>query len=218
VVDLLERYALIVLPGLVVAEQLGVPLPAVPMLLGFAYMSLHFGATAAALIWVHRSHRSHFALVRTTLVAATGLALAITVPPLFGWHSLIVLSGSMEPTLMTGGMVVDEVITPLDARPGDIVTFKDPLRPRQLTHRLQKVTVEGDTFKMVTLGDANDVPERWSVPRDGHIGRVVAHLPKLGYVRQALSGRYARLGALGMVLLLGATMLVDVWRPRRPEA
>src|SRR5215210_710722 len=46
-------------------------LPAVPMLLGFAYMSLHFGATTAALIWVHRSHRDHFGLVRTTLVIST---------------------------------------------------------------------------------------------------------------------------------------------------
>src|SRR6266545_5690228 len=52
-------------------------LPAVPMLLGFAYMSLHFGATAAALIWVHRSHRDRFGLVRTTLVISTSISLAI---------------------------------------------------------------------------------------------------------------------------------------------
>ncbi len=54
-------------------------LPAVPMLLGFAYMSLHFGATAAALIWVHRSHRDRFGLVRTTLVISTSISLAIYV-------------------------------------------------------------------------------------------------------------------------------------------
>jgi hypothetical protein len=51
--------------------------PAVPMLLGFAYMSLHFGATAVALVWVHRSHRDRFPLVRTTLVVSTAIALAI---------------------------------------------------------------------------------------------------------------------------------------------
>jgi PAP2 superfamily len=54
-------------------------LPALPMLLGFAYMSLHFGATAAALVWVHRSHRDRFALVRTTLVVSTSISLAIYV-------------------------------------------------------------------------------------------------------------------------------------------
>jgi hypothetical protein len=42
-------------------------------------MALHFAATAAALVWVHRSHRDRFALVRTTLVAATGISLAIYV-------------------------------------------------------------------------------------------------------------------------------------------
>jgi hypothetical protein len=62
------------------AVQQGVEqLPVVPMLLGFAYMSLHFGATAAALVWVHRSHRDRFGLVRTTLVVSTAISLAIYV-------------------------------------------------------------------------------------------------------------------------------------------
>jgi len=146
-----------------------------------------------------------------------GMAAIVSLPSVFGYQSLTVISGSMVPTLGVGSIVIDEVISPAEARPGDIVTFKDPLHPRQLTHRLQKVRVEGDTFYMTTLGDANDVPEHWSVPRTGHIGRVVAHLEKLGYVREWLSSRYARLGAMGLVLLLGALLLVDVWRPRRTE-
>ena len=146
-----------------------------------------------------------------------GMAAIVSLPSVFGYRSLTVISGSMVPTLGVGSIVIDEVISPAEARPGDIVTFKDPLHPRQLTHRLQKVRVEGDTFYMTTLGDANDVPEHWSVPRTGHIGRVVAHLEKLGYVREWLSSRYARLGAMGLVLLLGALLLVDVWRPRRSD-
>jgi signal peptidase len=145
-----------------------------------------------------------------------GLMAIMTLPSVFGYQSLTVVSGSMEPTLGTGSVVIDKVISPAEARPGDIVTFQDPTRPRQLTHRLQKVRVEGDTFYMVTLGDANDAPERWTVPRNGQIGRVVAHLPKLGYARAALGTRYARLGALGLVLALGALLLVDMWRPQRP--
>ena len=144
-----------------------------------------------------------------------GMVAIVTLPSLFGYQSLTVVSGSMTPTLGVGSVVIDDVISPAEARPGDIVTFKDPLHPRQLTHRLQKVRVEGDTFYMTTLGDANDAPEHWTVPRTGHIGRVVAHLPKLGYARSWVSSRYARLGAGAIVLLLGALMLVDLWRPRR---
>jgi signal peptidase I len=151
----------------------------------------------------------------TALGLAIGLLAIVTLPGAFGLKSLTVVSGSMEPTLGVGSVVIDEVISPLDARPGDIVTFQDPLRPRQLTHRLQKVRVEGDTAYMVTLGDANDAPERWTVQTDGQIGRVVAHFPKLGYARAALGTRYARLGVLGAVMLLGAFLLVDMWRPGR---
>jgi hypothetical protein len=53
--------------------------PALPGLLGFAYMTLHFLGTAAALVWIHRSHRAQFALVRTTLMVSTAIALAIYV-------------------------------------------------------------------------------------------------------------------------------------------
>jgi len=49
--------------------------PGVPMLLGLAYLSLHFAGTAAALVWVHRRHPDRFPLIRTTVVAATALAL-----------------------------------------------------------------------------------------------------------------------------------------------
>jgi signal peptidase len=175
---------------------------------------------AAAPEWPRAARRAAHACLTFTVWAAVGVAIGliaiVTLPGVFGYQALTVVSGSMEPTLGTGSVVIDEVISPAEARPGDVVTFQDPLRPRQLTHRLQRVRVEGDRFFMVTLGDANDAPERWSVQSDGQIGRVVAHLPKLGYARSALSTRYARLGALGAVLALGALLLVDVWRPRRP--
>ena len=49
--------------------------PALPSLLGIAYIVLHFAATAIALVWVHRARRDSFPIVRTSLIAATGLAL-----------------------------------------------------------------------------------------------------------------------------------------------
>ncbi|MGH2761442.1 MAG: signal peptidase I [Thermoleophilaceae bacterium] len=147
-----------------------------------------------------------------------GFALALTAvvvgPPAFGHRSLTVISGSMEPTLETGSVVVDEVIAPVEARPGDIVTFNDPVRRRQVTHRLRSMRVEGGVAHMVTKGDANDAAERWSVPVTGEIGRVAYQVPKLGYVRALMSTREVRLGLVGMVLLLGVLLLWDLWRPR----
>jgi hypothetical protein len=62
------------------AVQRGVAhFPALPLLLGVAYMTLHAVATVGMLVWVYRAHRERFAIVRTTLVATTSIALAIYV-------------------------------------------------------------------------------------------------------------------------------------------
>src|SRR5262245_3696848 len=49
--------------------------PYLPALLGVAYMTLHLGATTLALRWVYRNRPNAFPLLRTTLIAATALAL-----------------------------------------------------------------------------------------------------------------------------------------------
>ena len=49
--------------------------PFLPALLGFAYMSMHFGVTALGVRWVYRERRQAFPIVRTTLIASTALAL-----------------------------------------------------------------------------------------------------------------------------------------------
>ena len=67
-------------------QQWATRLPLLPVLLGLAYVGLHVGGTILALVWVHRRHREHFALLRTVIVAASGLALVVymlypTAPP-----------------------------------------------------------------------------------------------------------------------------------------
>ena len=53
--------------------------PGLPALLGVAYIALHILVTAGVLVWVYRSHRERFPIVRTTLVASTAFSLAIYV-------------------------------------------------------------------------------------------------------------------------------------------
>src|SRR5689334_14091472 len=53
--------------------------PGLPTLLGIAYIALHFAGTTAFLVWLYRRHRDRFALVRNTLIAATGIALTFYV-------------------------------------------------------------------------------------------------------------------------------------------
>jgi hypothetical protein len=53
--------------------------PALPSLLGVAYIVLHFVATALVLAWVHRSRPEQFPIVRNSLIVSTALALVVYV-------------------------------------------------------------------------------------------------------------------------------------------
>jgi hypothetical protein len=53
--------------------------PALPSVLGAAYMLLHFVGTLTFLIWLYRRHRDRFPFVRNTLIVSTAIGLAIYV-------------------------------------------------------------------------------------------------------------------------------------------
>ena len=155
----------------------------------------------------------------TVAAFAAGIALALVAPLAFHARPLVVLSGSMEPALGTGDVSVVRSIDPLDARPGDVVTFRDPGNSEKLiTHRVTAMRVEGDAVSFVTRGDANNVSERWRVPADGEIGRVAYRIPEIGWALM-----YARTQGL-FIVLLGAALallvvleLAAIWRSDEPD-
>lgn len=152
---------------------------------------------------------------------AIGLAAAAGSPVAFGMKSFAVLSGSMEPVLSTGDIVVEQTVRPRDVRVGDIVTFNDPhQRGRRITHRVRSVRIEQGRARFVTKGDANDSSESWATGANGRLGRVSYRIPLIGYGIARLNGPGAKL-ALVMIpaLLLAVLELIRIWRPkpRDPE-
>lgn len=144
------------------------------------------------------------------------IVLAVTLPNAFGLRDLTVLSGSMEPTISTGDVVVERQISPLDARLGDVVSFKDPEDASILiTHRVQSMVVHDGVVSFVTKGDANTGVERWKVSADGTIGKVEYHVWHLGYLLSLIRGPLGRIVLVVVpALVLGAYELVRIWRPR----
>jgi signal peptidase len=151
----------------------------------------------------------------STLGIFAGAFLSVSVPYLFGYRSLTVMSGSMEPTLHVGDVVVVSQVPPLDVRIGDIVTFRDPTdATRLITHRVRQITTSGTYVEFVTKGDANTSVEHWRVSRDGTIGRVAYHVWHLGYLMFYMRSRFGRLLLVVLpALVLGAYELWRIWRP-----
>jgi signal peptidase len=150
------------------------------------------------------------------LGACGGLVLAVGLPNAFHAKSLTVMSGSMEPTIGTGDVVVARQTSPMDVRIGDIVTFRDPLNhERLITHRVREMHVKGDDVVFTTRGDANTGEEHWAIAKTGTIGRVAYHVPRLGYFMVWFHSTYGLLLLIVLPsLLLGASELWRLWRPR----
>jgi signal peptidase len=167
------------------------------------------------------------ALSRLARVAAVSVALGVAIggfavvvaPALLGGRSLTVMSGSMEPALRVGDVVVNSRVRPADARVGDIVTFSDPEGTGKLiTHRVRRLRIVDGTAHVVTKGDNTNAVERWDVPADGSLGRVEYRVPLLGFLVFWLHGALASVALIVVpALLLAAFELRRIWRPDPPE-
>jgi signal peptidase I len=130
------------------------------------------------------------------------------------WRPYTVLTGSMRPLIEPGDVVMDEPIKPMQARPGDVITFPEPEKARLVTHRVKSVTAGDGRASFVTQGDANNTVERWEVPVGQTLGRVVYRVPKVGHLAVWSAKPTSRLMLIVVpALLIGAAALVKIWRP-----
>jgi signal peptidase len=153
------------------------------------------------------------------LAVAALLTAAIALPLAFGARPHTVLTGSMEPTIAAGDVVIDARIAPTAAAVGDVVTFRDPDdQSRLITHRVRSIRRAGSYLWFVTQGDANNTTEHWRIAADGELGRVAYTVPWVGHVAVLTHTRLGlALFLLVPLLLLGLDELTRIWRPAARE-
>ncbi len=94
---------------------------------------------------------------------------------------LSVLSGSMEPAIHTGSVVVEKPES--EYKVGDIVTFgKDDTRNVPTTHRIVASRAQGGVLVFKTKGDANNAPDMNEVSFGDVHGKVLFSIPYFGYI------------------------------------
>ena len=124
--------------------------------------------------------------------------------PRFGWSVDTVYSGSMEPQLKVGGVVVTRPVAAGEVKVGDIITFHSPLNDRLTSHRVIAVE-DGSPVQFQTKGDANDHADPFVVPAQNLAGEVCFHMPYLGYAAQFIR---SPLGLLLTLCLPGLAIMV----------
>ncbi len=117
-----------------------------------------------------------------TLAAVLGLVVVgITATAhVTGLRPLVVKSGSMEPTIPTGSMVLIRTIPAADVQVGDVVAVERPDRTR-VTHRVVEILPQGATTALTLKGDANDDVDPEPVVAQ-EAGEVVLSIPSIGRV------------------------------------
>ncbi len=122
-------------------------------------------------------------LVARTVAAAVvtvtiGLAVWSVLPTAAGWQPSVGMTGSMEPRLMPGDVVLSAPASALTVHPGEIILVTNPAMPsHQLMHRFLHYTPSGD---LITKGDANPHADSTPVPPRSVHGLPRLRLPYLG--------------------------------------
>ena len=118
---------------------------------------------------------------------------------------LIVISGSMEPNIMTGDLVVDTPVDTGSLAVGEVVSLPSAQTHDLVTHRIQSIVRDGDGYTIVLKGDNN----RFVDAVGYHVGERVwapsLRLPGAGAVVQRMTAP-----PVALALLLGVAALVGL--------
>lgn len=141
--------------------------------------------------------------VRNALIACVGgMVLIAIIPVVLGWHTTVVVSGSMSPGIKPGDVIASAPVRNADRSgiaSGTIVLVKNPARPGELLmHRLVRYDADG---RLILKGDANASADSTPVPLDQVQGVARLRVPLVGlpllWVRQ---GRFQPVVATAILL------------------
>jgi signal peptidase len=109
-------------------------------------------------------------------------------------HMNVVVSGSMEPVLFRGDIVIIDS-NPSTVQVGDIVVYKATWFPQPVIHRVIEIGQDQNgTTAMKTKGDNNPQPDPALVYPDQIVSKVVTInsapliIPKIGYITLWIRG------------------------------
>ena len=151
------------------------------------------------------------------LSAAALLVAMVALPRLAGGTAYTILTGSMEPELPPGELVVVRPVDPAAVAVGQVVTYQlESGKPAVVTHRVVSVAVTGGGERVFTLqGDANPAPDPDPVRAEQLRGALWYHVPLAGYLNLWLTGEWRGLvtaAVAGLLLVYAALMWLKAAR------
>jgi signal peptidase len=140
------------------------------------------------------------------VVAVVAIGLAANLAPQAGARLLAIRTGSMEPSMPVGSLIVAVAADPGTLQIGDVVSVSLD-GGATLTHRISNIVEQDDSRMFELKGDANALHDPVLVVPAQVVGRVDAALPLLGYLLAMLSMPTG----IAALLAIGGTLLTAGW-------
>ena len=143
----------------------------------------------------------------------------VLIGPRFGWEVHPILSGSMEPELKVGGVIVTKPENINNIEVNDIITFQVEA-DYKVTHRVTAIELIDGKPWFQTQGDANPEPDQSMVSSvEGIMRKVVLHIPYLGFAATFMQRRLTFILLIGipsilLVLIFGRDLLKAIKEER----
>ena len=114
-------------------------------------------------------------------IFAIVLLIVVSILPIPGnYKLLIVQSGSMEPAIKTGSVVIVKPVE--NYKTNDVITFVDGGKSNTTTHRVVDMEVVSGQTQYITKGDANNAEDSNKVSENKIVGKVLTSIPYAGYI------------------------------------
>jgi signal peptidase I len=126
-------------------------------------------------------------------------------PSMFGYKVMTVLSGSMEPDIKPGDVIIDKGINPVLVKIGDVITYK-AANNILITHRVLDIEEKSGQVFFKTKGDANNVEDEKLVSEEDLVGTLVLRIPYVGYALRFVNSRF---GLALFILIPIFILLID---------
>jgi signal peptidase len=155
--------------------------------------------------------KTFYWLIIFSLLVFSSLATFSKIAGPGNFRLLTVESGSMEPAIKSGSVILvlaknKNLVSPIDFYPqfqkGEIITFL--AGKETFTHRIVEVEEDGGKIFYKTKGDANPGADVEKIPQDKVLGKVIFSLPYLGFI---VSFAKSQIGFIALIIV-PATIII----------
>lgn len=123
---------------------------------------------------------------------------------LFGYRIFYVVTGSMEPTIPAGSVVITRSSPASEYSVGDVITFRSKISEifgQPNTHRIVEIQNTDDEVQYITRGDANNANDSIPVKSSEIYGKVVWNSNKMQWFGTVFTFLTTPFGFLFVILL-----------------